>query len=311
MKNIILIALIFNLFFNYSSYSKESYVVFKVNNKIITNVDINNEYQYLIALRATLQSVKKKQVMNLAKDSIIREKIKEEEIIKYFDDVYNVEDAFINKILKEFYLKMGIKNKNEFKNYLSAYNLDYEEVKKKIVIEAAWNDFIYKKFSSKIEIDKEEIKNRINKLIASSEVRNLYFLSEILFTAEDYNDLQNKYKLIEKNIIEIGFDNTANIYSIADSAKSGGKVGWVNESQLNEIISKEIIKLNINGYTKPITIPGGFLVIRLDDKKKEKKTINFDEEFNKQITVEKNSQLNQFSEIYFNKLKKNSVISEK
>tara|TARA_B100000427_G_scaffold309910_1_gene299307 strand:+ start:4390 stop:5322 length:933 start_codon:yes stop_codon:yes gene_type:complete len=310
MRIIFLIALIFNFFLNDKVYSKETYVVFKVNNKIITNVDIDNEYKYLTALSPSLSNIAKKQVDELAKDSIIREKIKEEEIIKYFD-LYNVENKLIEKIIKEFYLKLGIQNKSEFKNYLLTYDLNYQDVKKKITIEAAWNDLVYKKFSSKIEIDKKEIKSRINKLISNKEERNLYHLSEILFTAEDYNDLQKKYKTIEKNILEIGFDNAANIHSIADTAKLGGKVGWVNESQLNEIIYKEIINLNIKDYTKPITIPGGFLIIRLDDIKKEKKNINFDEEFNKQIAIEKNSQLNQFSEIYFKKIKKNSVISEK
>jgi len=310
MRIIFLIALIFNFFLNDIAYSKETYVVFRVNNEIITNIDIDNEYKYLIALSPSLSNVAKKQVEELAKDSIIREKIKEEEIIKYFD-LYNIENKLIEKIIKEFYLKLGIQNKNEFKNYLLTYDLNYQDVKKKITIEAAWNDLVYKKFSSKIEIDKKEIKSRINKLISNKEERNLYHLSEILFTAEDYNDLQKKYKTIEKNILEIGFDNAANIHSIADTAKLGGKVGWVNDSQLNEIIYKEIINLNIKAYTKPITIPGGFLIIRLDDIKKEKKTINFDEEFNKQIAIEKNLQLNQFSEIYFKKIKKNSVISEK
>ena len=122
---------------------------------------------------------------------------------------------------------------------------------------------------------------------------------------------KKKKKLIEKRILEIGFNNSANIHSVSDSAKLGGKIGWIYESQLNEIIKKEMLSLNIGEYTKPITMPGGFLIIKLEDKKMEKIDFNFDEEFNKQIANEKNSQLSQFSEIYFKKIKKNSVISEK
>ena len=309
MKLIFFLVLLFNIFFNLNSYANETFVVFKVNNKIITNVDIENEYRYLVALSPSLQDVKKKQVMNLAKDSIIREKIKEEEIIKHFN--LNENSSLIEKVIKDFYLKMGMQNENEFKNYLLKNNLNYKDIKKKISIEAAWNDLIYKKFSSKIEIDKEKLKTKINKLISNKKEQNIYLLSEILFSAEDYNELQNKYKKIEGSISEMGFDNAANIHSISGSAKLGGKIGWVKESQLNEIVVKEIINLKINSYTKPITIPGGFLIIKVDDKKKEKTNINFDEEFNKRIAMEKNSQLNQFSEIYFKKIKKNSVISEK
>ncbi len=281
----------------------------KVNDQIITNVDINNEYRYLIALSPTLQNIDKKKVINLAKDSIIREKIKKNEIVKHFN--LEVENKFIEKIIKNFYKKMGIENKEDFKKYLLQYNLDYNDIKEKFTIEAAWNDLIYKKFSSRIEINEEKIKKKINKIISESKEQNIYNLSEILFTVENYNELQTKYKLINKSIEEIGFNNTASIHSISDSAKLGGKVGWVNESQLNETIIKEIKNLTINNYTDPITIPGGFLIVKLDDKKKEKTNINFNEEFNRQVSLETNSQFDQFSEIYFKKIKKNSVISEK
>ena len=189
--------------------------------------------------------------------------------------------------------------------------MNFEFVKKKINIETAWNDLVYKKFANRIEIDEQKIKNKINNFILNRNTQNIYFISEILFTAENYKDLENKYEIINKSIPEIGFDNTANIYSISNSAKLGGKIGWVNESQLNEVIKKEIINLNIKEHTKPITLPGGFLIIKLNDKKIEEIKINFDQEFNKQISNEKDSQLQQFSEIYFKKIKKNSTISEK
>ena len=136
-------------------------------------------------------------------------------------------------------------------------------------------------------------------------------ISEILFNTESFKEIQKKYNLIEKSILEVGFKNTANLYSVSSSAKLGGQVGWVNESQLSEIIKKEISKLKVGEYTKAITIPGGFLIMRLDDQKIQSIYLNFDEEFEKQITYEKNTQLEQYSKIYFKKIKKNSVISEK
>ena len=309
MKPIIFLIILFNLIYNNYVYSNESYVVLKVNDKIITNVDINNEYKYLVALSPDLQNIDKKKVINLARDSILREKIKEDEIIKYFD--LNIENKFINKIVENFYKQMGMQNENEFKNYLEKYNLNIEDVKKKISIEAAWNDLIYKKFASKIEINELKIKKNIKEIISNPIEKNLYLIYEILFSAEYYEEVQKKYETIEKSILEIGFSNTANLHSISNSAKLGGKIGWINETQLNEIIKKEIINLNIGQYTKPITVPGGFLILNLKNKKKEEINLNFDEEFNKQISNEKNTQLQQFSEIYFKKIKKNSTISEK
>ena len=309
MKYFFFLIIFFNFFCSNYIYSFESYVVLKVNNKIITNVDIDNEYRYLIALNTDLQNIDKKKVMNIAKNSILREKIKEDELLKYFD--LSIENKYINNILINFYKKLGMKNEKEFKSYLSKYNLSFDEIKKKIGIEAAWNDLIYKKYVSKLEIDEIKIKNKINELLSKNKEHNVYLISEILFNAESYEDVQKKYKLIEKSISEAGFKNTANLYSVSNSAKLGGQVGWVNESQLSEIIKKEISKLKVGEYTKTITIPGGFLIIRLDDKKKQSIYLNFDEEFEKQITYEKNTQLEQYSKIYFKKIKKNSIISEK
>ena len=309
MKYFFFLIIFFNFFNNNYVYSSESYVVIKVNNKIITNVDIDNEYRYLIALNTDLQNIDKKKVMEIAKDSIVREKIKEDELLKYFD--LSKENKYIDKILANFYNKLGMNNEKQFKSYLSKYNLSFNDIKKKIGIEAAWNDLIYKKFVSKLEIDEIKIRNKINKLLSKNKDRNVYLISEILFNAESQEDVKKKYKLIEKSILESGFKNTANLYSVSDSAKLGGQVGWISETQLSEIIKKEISKLKVGEYTKSITIPGGFLIMRLDDKKKQSINLNFDEEFEKQITYEKNIQLEQYSKIYFKKIKKNSVISEK
>jgi len=309
MKFFFFLIIFFNFFYSNYIYSFESYVVFKVNNKIITNVDIDNEYRYLIALNTNLQNIDKKKVMNIAKNSILREKIKEDELLKYFD--LSIENKYINNILNNFYKKLGMKNEKEFKNYISKYNLSFDEIKKKIGIEAAWNDLVYKKYVSRLEIDEIKIKNRINELLSKNKEHNVYLISEILFNAENYENVQKKYKLIEKSILESGFKNTANLYSAASSAKLGGQVGWVNETQLSEIIKKEISKLKVGEYTKTITIPGGFIIMHLDDKKTQSIYLNFDEEFEKQITYEKNTQLEQYSKIYFKKIKKNSIISEK
>ena len=308
MKKIFSILIFLNFFLNVCAYSNEVYVVLKINNNVITNIDIDNEYRYLIALSPSLQGVDRETVMKIAKDSIIRETIKKDELDKHYD--LSIKNKFIDKIIYNFFTKMGMKNINEFKNYLSKYNLNFKDIEKKISIEAAWNDLIYNKFSSKIEINELEIKQKIKKNMSSRKEQNTYSISEILFVADDYEKLQKKYKTIEKSIIEIGFKNTANIHSVSDSAKLGGTVGWVSETQLNETIKKEIINLKIGDYTKPITIPGGFLIIKLDDKKIEVLNLNYDEEFKKKISSERDSQLKNFSEIYFKKIKKNSTLSE-
>ena len=308
MKYFFFLIILFSIISNKSIYSSEVYVVSKVNNIIITNVDVENEYRYLIALNNDLKNIDKKKIMKLAKDSIIREKIKETELKNHFD--LNKENKYIDRILVNFYKALDLKNEKEFINYLLNYDLLFDEVKKKIVIEAAWNDLIYTKYIDKIQIDEQKIKKKINKLISDKKRQNVYLLSEILYNENNAENNENKYKLIKKSIAEIGFKNTANIHSISDTAKLGGQIGWINESQLSKIIKKKIAKLKIGEYTDPITIPGGILIINLDNIKTQEENLDFDVEFNKQIIFEKNTQLNQFSKIYYNKISKNSNISE-
>ena len=308
MKYFFFIILICNIFLGKAIYSAESYVVLKVNNNIITNIDIDNEFRYLMALNKDLENIDKKIISKLAKDSIIREKIKETELMNYFD--LNQENKFIDRIMKNFYIKLGLKNEKDFINYLESYKLSYKDVKMKISIEAAWNDLVYKRYSNNIIINEEEIKKNIKKLINNNNKQYTYSLSEILFTSDKSENAENTYQLIKKSISEIGFKNTANIYSESDSSKHGGKIGWINEGQLSELIKKEILKLKIDEHTRPITVPGGQIILYLNDKRQQERKLNFEEEFKKQILFEKNKQLNQFSKIYFNKIKKNSTISE-
>ena len=309
MKYFFFLIIIFNIFFNKITYCAESYVVFKVNNQIITNVDIDNEYRYLIALNKNLQKVDKKKIMNLAKNSIVREKIKETELLIYYD--LSKENKYINKIMEGFYKKLEIGSENEFKKYLLNYDLVYEEVKKKIMIEAAWNDLVYQKFSGKVKIDEEKIKKKIKSTILNKKKQKIYLISEILFNPEKTDKNISEYEKIKKSIFEIGFENSANLYSIADTSKLGGKLGWINQDQLSKSIEKEIIKLKIGEHTKPIVVPGGLLILKINDIKMQEENLDFDKEFKEQIAFEQNNQLDRYSKIYFSKIQKNSVIDEK
>ena len=276
----------------------------KVNNEIITNININEEYRYLIALNTDLKSLKKEEIFNLAKNSFLREKIKENELKKYFK--LNQSSKYIDQTIKNLYSSLNISSEIEFKKYLSVHNLTIEDVKKKLEIEVLWNELIYTKFHKQIDIDEEKIKKKIN----ANKIQKNYLLSEIFFSGENKEKINEKYNLIKKSISEIGFKNTANIYSLTESAKIGGSIGWVGENQLAKKVVNEINELQIGEFTKPINIPGGVVILKLDKKEDKKISLDFDSELKKLIEYEKNRQLNQFSTVYFNKLKFNTKIEQ-
>ena len=304
IKIIFFIFFLFNIFTNIVQASNNAFIVMKVNNEIITNININEEYRYLIALNTDLKSLKKEEIFNLAKNSFLREKIKENELKKYFK--LNQSSKYIDQTIKNLYVSLNIVSENEFKKYLSVYNLTIEDVKKKLEIEVLWNELIYKKFHKQIDIDEEKIKKKINE----NKIQKNYLLSEIFFSGENKEKINEKYNLIKKSISEIGFKNTANIYSLTESAKIGGSIGWIGENQLTKKVVNEINKLQIGEFTKPIDIPGGVIILKLDEKEDKKITLDFDSEFKKLIEYDRNRQLNQFSAIYFNKLKFNTKIEQ-
>ena len=285
----------------------ESKIIVKVNNSIITNLDVLNEEKYLKLLNPNLSLLDKNKMNSVAKQSLIKEKIK---LIAISENKINkIDNSYLENLIETIYSKIGIKNKNAFIKYLETEGLSYEEIKSKIGIEAKWNQIIIDKYLSELKIDNEEIKKEI--LLEENQKSVSYFLYEILYNAETKEKIQELGKNIEKSLIENGFENTASIYSISQSSKSGGKLGWISEKSLNKKILNKISNLKLGEISDPIVIPGGILLILLKDKKIVNSKIDINKELPKRINDLKNQQLNQFSNIYFLKIKKNIIINEK
>ena len=307
LKKLILIYLTF-IFFIYSSSSLsiENKILVKIDNQIITSLDVKNEYKYLIALNPNLKNSKKEDIFQLSKRSIINERIKKIEIEKNFNNP-QIPEKLLDRILQSVYLKIGIENINDFKKYLAINDIDFENVKNKLEIEALWNELILIKFSSKVNINEKNLRKKIQQ---NNKFSKSYLLSEISFEVSNLNDLDSKYTEISDVINNKGFDFAALKYSVSATSKVGGKLDWINENSLNKQIKNEIKDLKINDFTKPINVSSGFLILKINDIKNTQIEVNLEDELKKLINFEKNNQLNQYSKIYFNKVKKNLQIDE-
>ncbi len=310
LKKTSIISIIFSiLFICYANSENEVFIKFKVDNEIITNIDLKNEKNYLIALNNKLSSVSSKELAELSKNSIIKEKIKMKELNKFFD--LEKVDTFGEKITKNFYENIGINNKEDFKKYLLNFKLEYKEVKRKLTIEAMWNRLIYKKYNDKININENKLKKNLSDKIKSSPQKMVeYNLSEIVFDLNSNEEIKQKYKLVQNNINKYGFKETASLISISGTASSGGDVGWVKKTHLSNKIIQNLQSISVGKYTEPIQVNNAFLILKINDIRKIEKSINFEKEFQKLLIIEKNRQLNNFSIIHFNKIKKNINISE-
>ena len=295
--------LIFFLFLIFSKvYSIETKIIHNIEDEIITNIDIKNEFKYLVALNNALEDLNKEQILNISNESAIREKIKKIELSKNFKEI-KINEEYLNLLLKNIYLRLDIKSLNEFKMYLKNYDLSLTEVKRKITIDALWNELIIQKYAGQVKINEEKIKKGLskNKNIQSKN----YKLSEIIFEIKNKEEIEKKYNEIIKSIIEIGFENSASIYSFSESAKTSGDIGWIRDSSLSSKIKKSINHLKIGEVSKPIILSNGVLILKVTNIKKKELNIDIDTEFKKAIDYERNRQLNQYSKIYYNKIKRN------
>ena len=300
--------IIFFLFFIVSKVqSIESKIIHKIENEIITNIDIKNQFKYLVALNNNLQKLGNEQILNISNESAIREKIKIIELKKNFKKI-KINEEYLNHILKNTYSRLNLKSQDEFGLYLSDYSLTLEDIKKKLTIEALWNELIIRKFSKNIKINENKIKDEITKKI-NIQLKE-YKLSEIIYEIKNKDEITSKYNEIVKNITKIGFGNTAAIYSISETSKTEGDIGWINENSLNNTINKSISNLKIGDISKPIILSSGILILKITNLRNTKINIDAEDEIKKAIKYEKNRQLKQYSKIYYNKVKKNLELNE-
>ena len=294
-------ALLFFLTLN-QALSIETKIIHTIQNEIITNIDIKNEFKYLMAFNNSLKELDKEKILNISNESIIKERIKKIEILKNFKEI-KINEEYSDLLIKNVYLKLNLKSINEFETYLKNYDLKISNIKTKVTIDALWNELIIQKYGAKITINETEIKKNIlkNNKIQSKE----YQLSEIIFEVASKEEIQKKYVEVVKSINEIGFKNSAATFSFSESAKVGGDIGWINENSLNNNIKKYINTPQIGQITKPIIISNGILILKLINTKNSETTINIENELKKAIDYERNRQLNQYSKIYYNKIKKN------
>tara|TARA_Y100001960_G_C14636975_1_gene808781 strand:+ start:83 stop:1009 length:927 start_codon:yes stop_codon:yes gene_type:complete len=308
MSKVFYIFVLLILFNCKNLYSSNVYIELKIENEIITNFDIEKEKKYLLALNNNLSQVPEKKLYELSKNSIINEKIKKKELLIYFD--LEKAEMIMKDVIKNFYIKVGFENETQFSNYLKQYEISIDYVKEKLKIETLWNQLIYNKFNNQISVDNNKLKIKMNNELKNKSKIKEFNLSEILFDLKQGEKYKKKYKLILESINKSGFENTSNLYSISDSSKFGGKIGWLKKTQLSKNIIEKLDKINSGEITEPIQTSNGYLILKINTIREIKKKIDLDEELKNLIEIEKNRQLNEFSQTYFNKVKKNIILSD-
>ena len=307
LKNLFII--FFLIFSNISNLvALENKILFKVDDEIITTIDVYEEIKFLKTFNPEVNELKEKEIIEISKNSIVRDKIKQIEIIKYVKEI-KIEDDFLLRYIKNKYSNIGLSTIESFENYLKENNLNIKLAKEKIATELIWNDIIFQKFSPQININREMIKKEIL-TNSKKELQKEFSLSEIVFNITEKSELEKKYNKIILDIEQTGFKNAALIHSVSDTSSNGGFVGWVKEDNLNKTIKSQISNLKIGQYSNAIRTSVGFLIIKIEDIKEYEVKFDLNKKTEEMIRFKTNEQLNQFSNSYFNKIKKDMSFND-
>ena len=287
-------------------------ILYKVNDDIITSFDVENELNYLKTLNKNLENLSNQELIETATQSLIREKIKKNEIDRVFEIDYQkaVKSKNIRNIIERFYSNLNFETEKDFFNYLQKNNVTELNLKQKFVIEQMWNQLIVNKYSNLIKINEDKINQKVDEIISRNKEIINFNLSEIVFLEKNKKDNKKKYLEITNSIKQIGFDETAILYSISESAKLGGKIGWINENQISKKIVNELNKINIGEYSEIINTAGGNIILKLNDIKKEKTEINREEEIKKLIRYKKNQLFTEYSIIFYKELENKTYVKK-
>ena len=210
---ILILFIVCLIFFSKPILSKENKILLKLNNEIITSVDILNEIKYLSILNSNFSTVTKNEQINIAKNSLIKQKVKKIEIKKYRKNL-EIENKVFENIIKNYFFNLQIEKIKDFNFFFKKRNLNTNFVKEKIIIETLWNKLIFEKFSKNVKIDKNEIELNIKK----SKIKKEYLLSEIVFNLKENEKFEQKLKSILSTANEKSFSEAALIFSLSDSS---------------------------------------------------------------------------------------------
>ncbi len=296
--------LFFFIFFN-STYALENKILFKIDNEIITSFDLYYEIEYLKLLNKNLSNLQSDKVFEIGKNSIIRDKIKEIELQKYYEK-FEIDQNYFDLLISNLLKKLKLQTINDLERITNEKNINMTFIKEKITKEVLWNQLILTKYSKDIKINKKNIKDEILKKNYQKE----YLLSEIVFNLKKNETLKNKFNLIKSEINLNGFSNAALIFSNSDTSQNGGNLGWIKLSSLNKKIKNKIKNQQIGDFSDPILIPGGFLIIKIEDQRNTKIINDIDKEVEIIANEIANKQLNQSANIFFNKIKQEVKIYE-
>ena len=113
MKKFIFILFIIFFIENNKVNAVENKILLKINNNIITSVDIFNEVNYLALSNKNFKELENIKTFQIAKNSLIKQNIKEIELLKNFKEL-KIDEKYSNNLIKNYYKNLGFDSYEDF-----------------------------------------------------------------------------------------------------------------------------------------------------------------------------------------------------
>ena len=306
---------IFVIFFSILNYTHtfaviENKIIANVNNQVISTYELKDKIKTILFL--SNQSLSQKNI-NFAKmramKSLIDHKLKLEEINRYKISIE--ESADISKYLENIASKYNT-NKEGLRNIFNNNQIDFENYTHGIRVDFAWNNLIFSKYKEKVNLNKKEVEDELNKIIKNKKEVEEYKLSEIEILIDNIADNEKKIKEIYEQIELNGFNDTAVKFSVSSTSLEGGNLDWINSKSLSNNVYNSVKILKIGEVTKPIIKTGNIIFLKLNDRRTSSiNNSNIINIRNQIINKKKNEMLSLYSNNYLSKLKNKALIEIK
>ncbi len=297
---------LFFIFLNKSYANLENSIIVKVDKQIITNFEIKNKI--LATLVLSNKEINQENIDNLksqALETLIQLKLKTIELSKYDIEISNIQ-------LEQYLYSNFSTDINSLKKKFDNNGIDFDLFIEELKIGFKWQQFIFSRYSKKINIDSLQVEKELKNLIKINENLKEYNLSEIEFFVDENENLKDKIKYINQQINTIGFNQVAFNLSISSSASNNGDIGWVNAKSLSKEIFEILNKMEIGQISKPIIKENNILFLKINKIRTKKLDNDNIIKLKKDImNRKKNELLNLFSKSHISKLKNNSFIEYK
>jgi peptidyl-prolyl cis-trans isomerase SurA len=249
---------------------KKIFVVAKVNDQVITNLDLKDRYKFVLKISKISVNSKKEKLLLL--NQLLQKMIDEElYIIEATNLGITADSSELNATLEKVALNQN-KSINSFKKFFKKNYLSYDNYKKQVKSQILWSKIVKKTISSKVKVGESEIEEMLElKRIKSSVTQILLSEIYIPFDYKTGNNKINSENLSNKLAKELrkkkNFKSIAKQFSRSPTSEFGGEIGWVKKGDINSKIYQEIQDLPIGGISEPLLINDGYYLFKVSDKK--------------------------------------------